>query len=173
MLNTKFGWNWPSGSVEGDFENFINAFSLYHYLVFLPLEKGVALYLNKLESTLSRDALWKVWLKLAHWFWRRRFLNFVSFCYYLPLEKGVVLHLNNLNPLHPRMLCAKFGWNWLSGSSEEENRKTTTTDNGQIVFKKLWLRWQKIYTIHKSEINVLGGRCVWRCDCQCVWGGGV
>ena len=25
----------------------------------------------------------------------------------------------NLNPLHPRMLCAKIGWNWLSGSGEE------------------------------------------------------
>ena len=25
----------------------------------------------------------------------------------------------NLNPLHPRMLCDKFGWNWLSGSGEE------------------------------------------------------
>ena len=25
----------------------------------------------------------------------------------------------NLNPLHPRMLCAKFGWNWLKGSGEE------------------------------------------------------
>ena len=26
----------------------------------------------------------------------------------------------NLNPLHPRMLCAKFGWNWLSDSGEED-----------------------------------------------------
>ena len=26
----------------------------------------------------------------------------------------------NLNPLHPRMLCAKFGWNWLRGSEEED-----------------------------------------------------
>ena len=26
----------------------------------------------------------------------------------------------NLNPLHPRMLCAKIGWNWLSGSGEED-----------------------------------------------------
>ena len=25
-----------------------------------------------------------------------------------------------LNPLHPRMLCAKFGWNWPSGSREED-----------------------------------------------------
>ena len=35
----------------------------------------------------------------------------------------------NLNPLHPRMLCAKFGWNWPSGSGEEvENRKSLQTD---------------------------------------------
>ena len=26
----------------------------------------------------------------------------------------------NLNPLHPRMFCAKFGWNWPSGSGEED-----------------------------------------------------
>ena len=26
----------------------------------------------------------------------------------------------NLNPLYRRMLCAKFGWNWLSGSGEED-----------------------------------------------------
>ena len=25
----------------------------------------------------------------------------------------------NFNPLNPRMLCAKFGWNWLSGSGEK------------------------------------------------------
>ena len=26
----------------------------------------------------------------------------------------------NLNPLHPRMLCGKFGWNWPGGSGEED-----------------------------------------------------
>ena len=26
----------------------------------------------------------------------------------------------NLNSLHPRMFCAKFGWNWPSGSGEED-----------------------------------------------------
>ena len=26
----------------------------------------------------------------------------------------------NLNPLHPRMLCTMFGWNWPSGSGEED-----------------------------------------------------
>ena len=35
----------------------------------------------------------------------------------------------HLNPLHPRMLCAKFGWNWPSSSGEEdENVKSLQTD---------------------------------------------
>ena len=36
---------------------------------------------------------------------------------YLPLEKGGAQHLNKL---HPRMLCAKEGWNWPTGSEEED-----------------------------------------------------
>ena len=35
----------------------------------------------------------------------------------------------NLNSHHPRMLCAKFGWYWPSGSWEEdENVKSLQTD---------------------------------------------
>ena len=26
----------------------------------------------------------------------------------------------NLNPIQPKMLCAKYGWNWHSGSGEED-----------------------------------------------------
>ena len=26
----------------------------------------------------------------------------------------------NLNPLHPRLICAEIGWNWLIGSGEED-----------------------------------------------------
>ena len=50
------------------------------------------------------------------------FVNvFFVFRNYLPLEQGRALHLKkNLNPLYPRMLCAKFGWNWPSGSGEED-----------------------------------------------------
>ena len=53
----------------------------------------------------------EVW-QLVQWICRWWFLNlinvFLLFHYNLPwLEKGVSLHLN-LNPLHPRMLCAKF-----------------------------------------------------------------
>ena len=28
----------------------------------------------------------------------------------------MVLFWTNLNPFHPKMLCGRFGWNWLSGS---------------------------------------------------------
>ena len=33
---------------------------------------------NKLEFSLPEDDLCQVWLTLAQWFWRRRFLNFVN-----------------------------------------------------------------------------------------------
>ena len=52
------------------FLNVINVLSLFRN--YLPLEKGGALHLNKLESPLPKDALCYVWLKLAQWFWRRR-----------------------------------------------------------------------------------------------------
>ena len=72
-----------------------------------------------------------------------------------PWERAGPFIWINLNALYPRMLCAKFGWNWPSGSGEEDEnvkslrkrRRTTTTDNGQILIRKahlsLWLRWAK------------------------------
>ena len=56
--------------------NFINVFLLFRN--YLPLEKGGALHLNKLESPSPKNAMCQVWLKLAQWFWRRRFFNFVN-----------------------------------------------------------------------------------------------
>ena len=74
----------------------VNLFSLFPN--YLPLEKGVALRLNKIESPSPKDALCQVWLKLAPWFWRRRFLKVVNlsllFPNYLPFWIGLALHLN-------------------------------------------------------------------------------
>ena len=48
---------------------------------------------------------------------------------YLPFGKGMVLYLNKLESPHPGILCAKFVWNWLTGSGEEdENVKSLQTD---------------------------------------------
>ena len=38
----------------------------------------------------------------------------------LTLWEFIGSSFENLNPLHPGMLCTKFGWNWLSGSGEED-----------------------------------------------------
>ena len=56
-------------------------------------------------------------------------MYFGYFCNYLPLERAGPFIWTNLTPLHPRMLCAKFGWNWPSGSGEEDvNVKSLQTD---------------------------------------------
>ena len=80
MLCAKFGWIWLSGQC---------IFAISNYL---PLEKVGALHLNKVESPSLKDSLCKVWLKLALWFWRRRFLKFSQFIFAIsqlsPLGKG-------------------------------------------------------------------------------------
>ena len=96
-------WLWRSR-----FLNFVNVFSLFR--IYLPLEKGGALHFQKLEFPLPKDALCQVWLKLAQWFWRRRFLNFIIyfslFRNYHPPEKGTALHLNKLESPSPKdALC--------------------------------------------------------------------
>ena len=60
----------------------------------------------------------------------------------------------NLNPLHPRMLCAKFGWNWLSGSGGEDKnvyRQTdgqTTDDRWSEKLTSFQLRWAKKLSLY-------------------------
>ena len=50
-----------------------------------------------------------------------------------------------LNPLYPRMLCAKFCWNWPSGSGEDETVSSLQTDRGQVTeeLTNFRLRWIK------------------------------
>ena len=80
------------------FFNSVTVVSLF--CCYLPLEKDVAFYLNKLEYHSSNDALFQVWLKLAQWFWIKICRNFVIdfplFHYHYPIEKGGALHLNKL-----------------------------------------------------------------------------
>ena len=91
------------------------------------------LHLKKLEPPSSKDALCQVWLKLAQWFWKRRFLiSSMLFHYFIiisPWKRVGPFFWTNLNPLHSGMLCAKFGWNWPSCSGEEDkNGKRLQTD---------------------------------------------
>ena len=86
-----------------------------------------------LESPLPKDALCQVWLKLAQWFWRRRFFNFVNvflqFRNYLHLEKGKALLLIKLEYLSPKDFLCQVWLKLASGSGEEDiNVKSLHTD---------------------------------------------
>jgi hypothetical protein len=67
---------------------------------------GYLLLLKKLESLSPKDDLCQVWLKLALWLWRKRFLNdlirFLHFRNYLPFEEGLALYLNKLEFHSPK-----------------------------------------------------------------------
>ena len=76
-----------------------------------------------------------------------RYFLFIS-----PLKRVWPFIWTNLNPLYQRMLCAKFGLNWPSGSGEEyENVKSLLTDgqtdDGRQAIRKSWeLKWAKNQT---------------------------
>ena len=76
----------------------------------------------------------------------------------------------NLNPLHPGILCAKFGWNWPSGSGEEDknvkslqtDRQTDRqTDDGRQVIRKAHLSFQLRWA--KKNIDLW---CYWERSCN-------
>ena len=70
----------------------------------------IIIYCFFIWRNLNPPHLCQVWLKLAQWFWRRRFLNFVNVFSllhnYLPMEKDWDLHLNKPESLSPKdALC--------------------------------------------------------------------
>ena len=79
------------------------------FCYYLPLENGLALHLNKLESPSSMDALCQAFMKLARDSREEDFKIFsicLHFCYYPTLEKGVAFHLNKQkSPPSKAALC--------------------------------------------------------------------
>ena len=123
---------------------------------YLPLEKGGALHLKKIEFPSPKDALCQIWLKLDQWFWRRRFFNFVNvfslFRNYLPLEKGRALHLNKLKSSSPKDALCQV-WlklaEWFLRSSRKldkftdgrTDRQKRQIDDGRKAIRKACIRF--------------------------------
>ena len=108
------------------FLNFVNVFSLFRK--FLPLVTGMTIRLNidqHMNPLHPKDALYQVWLKMTQWFLKRGFLNFVNVFRKCPWKTAWPFIWTKLNSLYPRMFCAKFGWNWLSSSWEEDEHVFT------------------------------------------------
>ena len=74
----------------------------------------MVLHLNNLESPSPKIALCQIWLKMAQWFWIRRFLNFVNVFYYFVIillwKRAGSFICRNLNLLHSRMLHSRWFW---------------------------------------------------------------
>ena len=104
------------------FLKFANAFSPFRN--YLPLEKGRALHLKNLNSLHSRMIC-----ATFGWNWSSGFgeddfsnssLYFHNFVTIYPWKRAEPFFETNLNSLYPKMHCYKFGWNWPSGSGEED-----------------------------------------------------
>ena len=74
--------------------SFAHDMHVYNHNVDKEGKKDIVSFLKtifKVESPFPKDTLCQVWLKLAQWFLRRRFLNFVNvfslYRYYLPFER--------------------------------------------------------------------------------------
>jgi hypothetical protein len=56
-----------------------------HFCDYLPIEEELVLYLNNSESHSPKDDLYQEGLKLAYWFWKRRFFSNINTCKYFSL----------------------------------------------------------------------------------------
>ena len=94
---------------------------------YLPLQKGMAVFLNKIEFLFHKDTLCQVWLKLTQCFLRSFFL--IYFHYFVIItswKKGRGASVNKLEiplPNELKMLWAMFRWNWSCASGADENVK--------------------------------------------------
>ena len=103
----------------------VNAFSLYMYSYYLPLEKDMALHVNKPEFSSQKNVLYvyQDWLKLVHLFWRIWIFNvfhafpLLLYCYY---------------PLDQRMLCIKFDWNWPNDKLTDRQQWSEKLTSGEL-----------------------------------------
>ena len=162
MLCAEFGRNWPSGSAEEDFQ--ISSMYFHYFRNYLPLEKDVAIHLNKIWIHFAPGCFVTSLVEICLVVLEKRFLNFVIvfllFRNYHPLENSMVLHLNKLESPLPRDAFCEFylklaQWFWRRRWKCEKIRTTTTkttttsTDKGHIVFRKAYLssslrlRWAK------------------------------
>ena len=106
----------------------------FHYFIIISPWKRVGPFIwNKFEFPSSKNDLCQVWLNLAKWYFK------ICPCiFFLPLEKTGPSILTNLNPLHSKMICAKFGWNWLCGSGEEDKNVKSLQQRWRRTTDKLW-----------------------------------
>ena len=116
MLCVHFGWNLPIGSGKG-FCNFLNRY--LHIIIISPWKRvGPFIWTNL-------SALCPIWVEIGPLVLEKKlcfiFINVFSLVVIIsPWKRAGSFIWTNLTPLHLKMLCTKFGWNWPSDSREED-----------------------------------------------------
>ena len=122
MLCAKIGWNWLSGSGEEDF--LISSMYFQYFIIISTWKKAGPFVWTNLNSLHPRMLCAKFgWNWLSGSGEEDFFVSSMNFYYFViisPRKRAGLFIWTNLNPLYQRMLCAKFGWNWPSGSREED-----------------------------------------------------
>ena len=91
----------------------------FRYFLVITLGKGYGPLFEQTWIPFTQGCFVRSLVEIGPVVLEKKILKFLLFRYYLPLEKDMVFHSKkNLTPLHLRMLCAKFGWYWPSGSGE-------------------------------------------------------
>ena len=105
MACTHFIWNWPNGSETAEL-------SMYFYLL--------AIISPWKQEILFICAQRQVWMKLLSNFGENSEMLSMNFHNSITIPWRWLWHFIwiNLNPIYPKMLYAKFDWNWFSGSDE-------------------------------------------------------
>ena len=123
----KIGWNWLSGSEEEDF--LISSMYFLYFVIISPWKRAgpfIWINLNPLHPRMLCAKFGWNWPSGSG---EEDFLiSSMYFHYFIimsPWKRVGPFIWTNLNPLHPRMLCAKFGWNSPSGSGEEDEGQRT------------------------------------------------
>ena len=71
------------------------------------------------------------------WYFLEKIFKFLQIKYFRyfqiisPYKRAWSFIWTKLNSLNPRILCAKFGWNWSSGSGEEDETVQCLQTDGQ------------------------------------------
>ena len=146
MLYAKIGLNWPISSGK----NFFNIFRKYIFGIswLPPLEKGHGPSLEQTGILITQGCFMPSLVEIGQVVLERKIFKFplCIFPNYLPWKRVGPFICTNLNSLYPRMLCAKFGWNWSSGSGEkmkmwkvynyanDNNRQRTNFDQKKLTW---------------------------------------
>ena len=117
--------------LQGLQSSLLNMYWQWHLPILYHKYKTNLFYQTNSEKTKDWKKLYK--RPMGHIaFLRKQFKSIYTYDYIITFIKRIKKTINNfmrmywffiwtnLNPLDPRMLCAKFGWNWPSGSGEED-----------------------------------------------------